>query len=291
MEELDYYDAARFCADKSPYEKTAFYGLFGGSPFVLSQLDYAKTPEQNMVDLLLPDTGILRTHIESVMLKEIQRAFDVRILEALGNGKKRYSEIQAVVGQNGTGLLDKQLKNLMRMEAIAKTSPINRRDDKRKQFYEITDNLMRLYFAYVFGNNAQLANLGEQAFYDNAVAPSIARFADRRFEAIARQYFRRLARAGRLPGVRDFGAFWYDGPSTHANSEFDCVLDRGDAYDFYECKHFDRPMARAECEAEERQVRAIPGLRVGDIGFVCTGGFDFDDPGYRLVGGDDLFAL
>lgn len=38
LEEFDYYDAARFCPGKEPFEKTAFYGMFGGSPFVLSQL-------------------------------------------------------------------------------------------------------------------------------------------------------------------------------------------------------------------------------------------------------------
>ena len=290
LEELDYRDAARFCPDKTPYEKAAYYGLFGGSPFVLSQLDYGLSPEQNMVNLLLPDTGTLRTHIESVMLKEVQRTFDVRILEALGNGKKRYSEVQAVVGEQSSGLLDKQLKNLMNMETIRKVSPVNKRGDKKKQFYEISDNLMRLYFAYVFGNAAQLANLGPQAFFDVEVAPSVRQFADRRFEDVALQYFRRLARAGALDGVRDFGSYWYDDPETRTNGEFDCVLDRGGALDFFECKRFDRPMTRAECEAEEAQVRTIPGAAASAVGFICTGGFDFTSPAYHLVTGDDLYA-
>ena len=290
LEEFDYYDAARFFPRESPFKKVAFYGLFGGSPFVLSQLDYDLTPEQNMVELLLPETSVLRTHVESIMLKEVQRAFDVRILEALGNGRKRYSEIQAVVGERSGGLLDKQLKNLMNMEAVRKVSPVNRRTDKKKQFYEISDNLMRLYFAYVFGNAAPLANLGEQAFFDAEVAPSISQFADRRLEDVALQYFRRRARAGALPGVRDFGSYWYDDPQERTSGEFDCVLARKDSLDFFECKRFDRAMTRAECRAEERQVRAIPGASIGAIGFVCTGGFDFESADYQLVSGDDLFT-
>lgn len=290
LEELDYFDAARFFPDKRPYEKAAYYGMFGGSPFVLSQLDYGLTPEQNAVSLLLPETATLRTHIENVMLKEVQRAFDVRILEALGNGKKRYSEVQAVVGNQSSGLLDKQLKNLMNMETIRKVSPVNKRRDNKKQFYEISDNLMRLYFAYVFGNAAQLANLGPGAFFDVEMAPSISQFADRRFEDIALQYFRRLARSGELVGVRDFGSYWYDDPAARTNGEFDCVLDRGGTFDFYECKRFDRPMTLAECEAEEAQVRAIPGANAGTVGFICTGGFDFSSPAYRLVTGDNLYA-
>ncbi len=290
VEEFDYYDAARFFPDKSPYEKAAYYGMFGGSPYVLSILNYDKTPAENMVELLLPETGLLRTHIENVMLKEIQRAFDVRILEALGNGKKRYSEIRAIVGEQSNGLLDKQLKNLLNMETIRKTSPINRRSDKKKQFYEISDNLMRLYFAFLFGNAAPLANLGERAFYESEIAPSLRQFVDRRFESIALQYFKRLARAGRLKGARDFGSYWYDDPTTKTNGEFDCVLDRGSTFDFYESKRFDRPMKRAECDAEAMQVHAIPDVRVGAIGFICTGGFDFSSEDYHLIEGEDLYA-
>ena len=290
LEEFDYYDASRFFPGKSPFEKVATYGLFGGSPFVLSQLDYDLAPEQNMVELLLPETGVLRTHVESVMLKEVQRAFDVRILEALGNGKKRYSEILSVVGESSSGLLGKQLKSLMSMETVRKVSPVNRRTDKKKQFYEISDNLMRLYFAFVFGNAAPLANLGERAFFEADVAPSISQFADRRLEDVALQYFRRRARAGTLPGVLDFGSYWYDDPRARSNGEFDCVLARRGSMDFFECKRFDRAMTREECQAEERQVREVPGANVGAVGFVCTGGFDFDSADYQLVSGDDLFA-
>ena len=290
IEEFDYYDAARFCPDKRAYDKIAYYALFGGSPFVLSTLDYELSPGENVVRLLLPETGILRTHIESVMLREIQRAFDVRILEALGNGKKRYSEIQSIISAQGNGLLDKQLKNLSSMETIRKVSPVNRRNDKRKQFYEISDNLMRLYFAYVFGNTSQLANLGERSFFENEVAPSLEQFCDRRCEDVTVQYFRRLARVGALAGVSDFGSYWYDDPKTKTNGEFDCVLDRAGTLDFFECKRFDRPMTLAECRTEEEQVRAIPGVSIGNIGFVCTGGFDFESDKYRLITGDDLYS-
>ncbi len=65
------------------------------------------------------------------MLKEIQKNFDARILEAIGNGKKKYTEIRDKIGSTKTGLLDKQLKILLDMETIQKTEPINRRNDKK----------------------------------------------------------------------------------------------------------------------------------------------------------------
>ena len=223
------------------------------------------------------------------MLKEIRRAYDVRILETLGNGKKRYSEIESAVRPKSSGLLDKQLKSLMSMETLRKISPVNRRNDKKKQFYEISDNLMRFYFTYIFGNTAILANLGERAFFETEVAPTLGQFVSRRLEDMAIQYFRRLSRAGALCGVRDFGSYWYDDPAAKSNGEFDCVLSREGSLDFYECKYFDRPMTLTECEDEERQARAIPGASVGTVGFICSGGFDFKSEAYELVTGDDLY--
>ena len=294
LREFDYFDAARFCPGKSPYEKAAYYALFGGSPFVLSALDYDASPAENVERLLLPETGVLRTHVESVMLREVGRSFDVRILEALGNGRKRYSEIQGIVGGRATGQLAKQLNSLQGMETIRKTSPVNRRGDKKKQFYEISDNLMRLYFAYVFANTSVLASIGERAFLRGEVEPTLAQFTSRRFEGIATEYCLRMSRAGELSGVRDIGSYWYDDPQTRTNGEFDCVLDRGGVLDFYECKYFDRPMTLAECEVEERQVKALQGVigsRIGSVGFVCAGGFDFEGTAYELVSGSDLYAL
>ena len=69
---------------------------------------------------LLPETSLIRSHIENVVLKEIQKTFDARILAIIGNGKKRYSEIRDKIVNSETGLLDKQLKILMDMETIQK---------------------------------------------------------------------------------------------------------------------------------------------------------------------------
>ena len=291
LREFDYYDAAKFYADCSPYDKVAFYGVFGGSPFVLGALDAQASVGENIENLLLPATGILRTHIESVMLKEVQKAFDVRILEIIGNGKKRYSEILSLLGNTNNGLLDKQLKNLIGMETVKKVYPINKENDKKKTFYEIEDNLMRAYFAFLFGKTAVIERIGTRVFFENEIAPVLTQFASRRLEEVAQQYFARLSRAGKMPGVRDFGSYWYDDPKTRKNGEFDCVLARENRVDFYECKYRLTPMSEGECRGEEEQVRAIPEVEVGEIGFVCTGGFDFESDRYQLIGGSDLYEL
>ena len=70
-----------------------------------------------------------------------------------------------------------------------------------------------------------------------------------------------------------------------------CVIKRtGERYDFYECKHYKRPMTLEECEQEKEQISRMQGIKASGIGFVCTGGFTFgNEQGYALIGGNQLY--
>lgn len=290
IRDFDYLDAAKFYPDLSVRDKVAFYAVFGGSPYILENLDTSLTIRENIERLLLPETGLVRSHIENVMLKEIQKTFDARILEILGNGKKRYSEIRDRIANSETGLLDKQLKILLDMETIQKTEPINRRNDKKKQFYEIVDNLMRFYFTFIFGKAGTIARIGEEQFFNRNIDAVLEQFVSRRLEGIALQYFHRAATLGKYPDIDDFGSYWYDDHATKTNGEFDCVIRRGELYDFYECKYFDRPMTLEECRQEKEQLDSIKGITVSGVGFVCTGGFAFEGAvGFTLIDGMTLY--
>lgn len=294
IHDFDYYDAAKFYPELPVRDKVAFYAVFGGSPYVLENLDSQATLEENIQRLVLPETGLIRSHIENVMLREIQKTFDARILEILGNGKKKYSDIRALIGGDETGLLDKQLKILLDMETIQKTNPINRKGDRRKQFYEITDNLMRFYFTFIFGSAGIITRIGAEQYYKRNIAGEYLRqFVSRRLEGIALQYFHRQALSGQIPDIEDFGSYWYDDPETKTNGEFDCVIKRsGEEYDFYECKYFDRPMTLKECEQEKEQLVTIKGITVSGIGFICTGGFESEaSNNFILIDGSHLYSL
>ena len=292
LHDFDYYEASKFYPGASVREKIALYSVFGGSPYVLENIDPDRSLRENIIRLLLPETGLIRSHIENIMLREIQKTFDTRILEALGNGKKKYTEIRDRLGSNETGLLDKQLKILLDMETIRKTEPINRKNDKKKQFYEITDNLMRFYFSVIFGSAGTIARIGEEQYYDRNIEGVAEQFISRRFEGITLQFFHRMAVQGNYPDMEDFGSYRYDDPGTRTNGEFDCVIRRtGEKYDFYECKYFNRPMTQEECEKENRQLRAIQGISVCRTGFVCTGGFAFEGGDrFILIDGEELYT-
>lgn len=289
LQAFDYYDASLFWPDATEKEKIERYAVFGGSPFTLETYDEGMSFGDNIKKYLLTETGILRSYIENVILKEIQKAYDIRIFEIIGNGKKKYSEIVTSLGEADNGLLDKQLKYLISMESIKKVFPINKPNDKKKQFYEICDNLVRFYFTYIFGRGSLINKLGIDQFYELYVESTIDEFISRRFEDVSAQYFMRKVRSGKLKGVFDIGSYWYDNPENRSNGEFDVVLKREKGYDIFECKYYKNPMSMKECDLEAKQIGEIKGLSCNKIGFVCLSGFECDSKVYSLHTGKDLF--
>lgn len=288
LQAFDYYDSSLFWEKASDADKVARYAVFGGSPYVLSQVDTSKSLGENIKKLILPETGVIRSYIENVVLKEIQKVYDIRIFEIIGNGKKRYSEIASCIGGDN-GLLDKQLRHLISMESISKVFPINKADDKKKQFYVISDNLVRFYFSYVFGRGSLINKLGIEQYYNLYVEDSIDEFISRRFEDIASQYFIRQIKKGKLKQVYDVGSYWYDDPKTKTNGEFNVVLKRKAGYDFYECKYYSEVMTKKECDIEANKVYAVKGIIPNRVGFVAMAGFDFESDEYDLITGNMLF--
>ena len=96
---------------------------------------------------------------------------------------------------------------------------------------------------------------------------------------------------GEYRNIDDFGSYWYDDAENKTNGEFDCVIKHDtDKYDFYECKFYKDPMKYEECLHEQEQLQNIQGISINQIGFVCSGGFDFNDDSYHLIDGDMLYA-
>jgi len=291
LREMDYYEASFFASSLPPRDKVGFYSVFGGSPYVLCNIDMDKSIRWNIENKLLDKNSILRSHIENVMLSEVQKNYDVRILESLGNGKKKYSEIVMYLNTRDSGLLDKQLKNLINMDTIDKVYPINKSGDKKKTFYSIHDNLMRFYFAYIFGREGLIERLGATAFYEKYIADSIDSFINLRFEDIVVQYFIRRIQSDPSLDILDIGSYWYDNPKDKANGQFDCVVHTSVGYTVYEVKNYDRPMKLEECKYEAEQADKISDFSFDSKGFVCTGGFDFSSSEYELIDGEQLYLI
>ena len=203
LHELNYRDAALFYPSKTPYEKIAFYSVFGGSPFVLQELREEETLEQNISRTILDESSAVFLYVSNLLLTDYSNAVNAeRILSVLGNGKKKYSELEKALQANSTGSLAKQLKSLQAMELVNQLYPINRPDDSKKKFYEINDNLVRFWYTYLYHNKSALQMIGAEEFFDQYISPTLlSEYVPHRFEELCRSFFSHLAKVGQLPGI------------------------------------------------------------------------------------------
>ena len=291
LNELNYLEAAKFYPDKTPYDKAAHYAVFGGSPFVNQALQPTATIRENIISTILNPMSAVYLYASQLLLSDYSVKINAeRIFSVIGNGKKRYTEIEDKLDVKKTGNLSKQIKALIDLEIIARNSPINKIGDNKKSTFEINDNLLRFYFTFIYKNASALQVLGAEAFYDEYIAPALTDFISRRFEGICRDYFSLQVRSGKMKGVRNIGSYYYDDPAHRKNGEFDVALEFADGYEIYEAKYYAQPMTLDEIHREVQQVEAIKELTVKQIGFIAINGFAEREEPYLYLDGNDIFA-
>lgn len=291
LKELSYQVASRFYPDLSAYDKVGFYSVFGGSPYILGQLNSKESLRENIIRTILNENSPIFLYASNLLLSDYSNTMNTeRIFSVLGNGKKRYSELENRLDGNKTGNLSKQLSKLIALDIVHRNVPFNHPNDAKKAAYEINDNLMRFYFTYVYRNRSALQMLGAASFFDEHVAPSLVEFISRRFEEICRTYFSIKAKAGDLPGVKNIGSYYYDNPKERTKGEFDVALEYDNAVAIYEAKYLKQPMELDEIHHEINQIELIPSLSVDRIGFISVNGFAEKEDGYSYLSGEDLFT-
>ena len=293
LKELNYFEASEFCPELSSYDKASFYGVFGGSPFVLSQLDYSLSLEENIKKTILNPTSSIYAYLQDGYTSDISaRTYGNSIFAVLSNGNKRYNRLEEELSYCHNGLLSKKLGELIVMEFIAKNYPINKSGDDKKATYYILNNALRFFYAYVYGKTNTLSLLGADAFYKQYIQKSITTFLAYRFEYLVRQFFSLQVKAGLRDGVSDIGTYYYDDPEHKTNGEFDVALKLDDGgYAVYEAKFWKEPVDPSTITKELAQVRHITGIAVSKVGFVSIKGFASNDASFEMIDGDALYSI
>ena len=292
LEAMDYLDSSLFYPGVNIREKISFYSVFGGSPYINDSLSPEEGLRTNIINAIIEQDSIARNYIENQLFREIRKLDGINdILSIIANGKKSYSDIQSRLAGRSSSYAADRLAVLENMGVIKKTAPINDPGNKKKSRYEISDNLIRFYFAYIFPNKSTIQVLGGDAFFDSYIQKSLDTFISYRFEGIVREYFSRLARKGELPGIMDIGVFSYDDPAVRKNGEFDVALRFEDGYDVYEVKFLKDCMDKNLMEEEIGKIMAIPSFKARNIGFVSSSGFACSPNDVILISGEDIYDV
>ncbi len=284
-----YKEASLFYSELSDRDKIEFYSVFGGYPFALEKIDSTKSLKENIKMLLLDSSSAIRATIEGLLLKEAGRSgIPEEILTRIGNSRLSFSEIASLMSMPVQGTLDRNLKTLMDMEIIEKTSPINRMNDRKKTFYEIKDNLLRFYFSYIAANISLLERGPIEDFYSIFIEKSLNTFISKRFEAISREFLEsHLGLSYKL-----IGTYWYDDRKRKKNGEFDvAALNTDGTYSIYDVKYLKAPMPLELYKEEKRKIEEIEEHKLSRMGFISSSGFIFDTDSYKdeFYSSSDLF--
>lgn len=291
LDELNYLDTSKFYPDKSAYDKVAHYAVFGGSPFINQALNPAVTLRENIIGTILNPMSPVYLYASQLVFSDNALNINAeRIFSALGNDRKRYTEIEDALGVKKTGNLAKQIKTLTDLDILSRRIPINKPNDNKKATYELNDNLLRFYYAFVYKNSSALQVLGAEAFYDEYVAPVLTHFIAHHFEDICREYFSLQVRSGRMNGVRSIGSYYLDTAVRCENKEFPVAVELADGYAVYLPKYSAQPMTLDEIHGEAQRMEGVNDPGIKQLGFISINGFVEQEKPYIYFDGNDIFA-
>lgn len=291
LDELNYLDASKFYPDKSAYDKVAHYAVFGGSPFINQALNPDATLRENIISTVLNPMSPVYLYANQLVFSDNALNINAeRIFYTLGNDRKRYTEIEDALRVKKTGNLAKQIKTLTDLEILSHNISINKPNDSKKATYELNDNLLRFYYAFVYKNSSALQVLGAEAFYDEYVAPVLTHFIAHHFEDICREYFSQQVRSGRMNGVRSIGSYYLDTAVRCDSKAFPIAVELADGYAVYLPKYSAQPMTLDEIHGEAQRMEGVndPGIR--QLGFISLNGFVEQEKSYTYLDGNDIFT-
>ena len=149
---LSYRDSGYFFSGQSVKEKLIRYGITGGIPAYLNQLDTTQaTLEQQIQDKLLTPQSYLFDEVNFLLRSELRepRTY-ASLLQAIAGGATRLNEISQRVGLDPTNA-NKYLSVLRELGLIKRETPVTERapQKSRKGLYKIADNYVKFWFRFV----------------------------------------------------------------------------------------------------------------------------------------------
>ncbi|MCD8205197.1 MAG: AAA family ATPase [Clostridia bacterium] len=290
LEEWDYVEASECYKNMSPYDKVAFYSVFGGSPYINTSIIPEISLEENIKNIYLKK-GAIGLQYAELLLTTSQTGLkgDIEtILDAIGNNRKKYTEIKNITKIENDNTFNIQIRNAMFLGLVDKNYPINDPNNNKQAWYEITNNVMRFYYTFLYKKAENIYKLGPDEFYKTHIEPKLTDFISRRFEDICLKFFSIQAHNGKLPGVMAIGRYSYNDSIKKRSGEFDVVLKHKFSFDIYEVKYYKTPVTSKVIREEIEQIKELEWMNIDKVGFISVNGF-VDDCEGLLITGEDLY--
>ena len=233
---FDFEETCRYFKNFSDEDKALIYGIVGGTPQYLLQMNDALSIEDNIKNTFLNPTSALFEEPENLLKQEVREsALYNAIITAIATGSTRMSEISGKVGED-TNVCSAYVKNLVALGIIRKETPYGE-TASRKTIYAIEDNLFRFWYRFVPENNSIIARGASDLAYKR-IEPFLPEYMGKVFEEICKQYLWKLLLDGKCQvEFSSLGRWWGSDPRDRSQTEIDILAEQDKTTAlFAECK-------------------------------------------------------
>ena len=248
LQPFDFEEACRYFGNFSAEEKALAYGLVGGTPQYLLQMNDRLSIEENVKNTYLNPTSSLYEEPTNLLKQEVREpAIYTAIITAIATGASRMSEISTKVGED-TNVCSTYLKNLVTLGIVQKETPYGEKASK-KSIYSIDDNMFRFWYRFV-PENASMISRGATDLVYKRIEPHLSEYMGKVFEEICKQYLWKLLLSGKSPvEFTSLGRWWGNDPVQKCQAEIDIMGEQDkDTALFAECKWTDEKVDLAVLE-------------------------------------------
>ena len=236
LQSFDFGEVCRYFGNFSAEEKALAYGIVGGTPQYLLQMNDRLSIEENVKNTYLNPTSSLYEEPTNLLKQEVREpAIYTAIITAIATGASRMSEISTKVGED-TNICSTYLKNLVALGIVQKETPYGEKASK-KSIYSIDDNMFRFWYRFVPENASMIARGAADLVYKR-IEPHLPAYMGKVFEEICRQYLWKLLLSGQSPvEFTSLGRWWGNDPIHKCQAEIDIMGEQDqDTALFAECK-------------------------------------------------------
>lgn len=232
---FDFFESCRCFEKLSGVDKALAYGIVGGTPQYLMQLDDNLSIEENIKNTHLNPSSFIFEEPNNLLKQEVREpAIYNAVITAIAAGCSKMNEISNKIGED-TSVCATYIKNLIALGIVKKESPYGEKSS-RKTIYSIEDNMFRFWYRFV-PENTSIISRGAIDLAYRRIAPDLSSYMGGVFEEICKQYLWKLLLEGECAiNFSDIGRWWGTNPKTKSQEEIDIMGTDKDSALFGECK-------------------------------------------------------
>ncbi len=204
---FDFDEASQCLPRYSEEEKAIIYGVVGGMPQYLLQMNDRLSIEENIKNTFLNPISFFYEEPLNLLKQEVREpGVYTAIISAIAGGANKMAEISEQVGED-TNVCATYLKTLIELGIVKKEAPYGE-DTTRKFVYSVSDFLFRFWHRFV-PENASLIARGAADLVYQKIKPEWNEYMQEVFWEICRQYLwqKRLSDTCPIP-FDSLGRWW-----------------------------------------------------------------------------------